>query len=77
MRLGGSITGREKMAPIELRTARRRNGLAHFSPAMSPWAPRDKLLRTMTPTFSAFVRPSSATNNLGVGALRTNSSMVG
>src|SRR5713226_6087008 len=55
-RFAASTTGRLKMAPIELRTARRRNGLLEVGSTISACAPNATQLRTNAPTFSALVR---------------------
>ena len=66
-----------KMAPIELRTARRRNGLLQVSPTISAWALKAAQLRTSAPRFSALVRPSAAARSRGCGLRATISSKVG
>ena len=53
IRLAVSTMGSWKMAPIELRTARRRNGLLQVSPTIRAWALKAAQLRTSAPRFSA------------------------
>ena len=64
------------MVPMELRTARRRNGLLEVSPTISAWTPKATQLRTSAPRFSALVNASTATSNIGFGLFDKMSSSV-
>src|ERR1051326_2728457 len=66
-RLLDSKTGKWKIAPIELRTARRRYGLLEVSPTIKAWTPRAVPLRTSAPRFVAFERASVAASRRGLG----------
>ena len=76
-RLEVSTMGRWKMAPIELRTARRRKGLAQVSPTSRAWAAKAAQLRTRAPRFSALERPSAAASKRGGGLRARMSTSVG
>ena len=69
--------GMWKMLPIELRTARRRNGLLQVSPTISAWVLKAAQLRTSAPRFSALERPSAAARSRGCGLRATTSASVG
>ena len=60
------------MAPMELRTARRRKGLAEVSPTSRAWTPKATQLRTRPPRFSALDNPSTAARRRGRGQRSRN-----
>ncbi len=70
--LASSTTGNCKIVPMELRTARRRNGLLEVSPTINACTPKATQLRTSAPRFSALVSASTATSSRGFGFIGQN-----
>ena len=77
IRLALSTMGSWKTAPMEPRTARRKNGLLHVSLTIRAWASNAAQLRTSAPRFSALLRPSAAVRSRGCELRATMSASVG